>query len=128
MERVHRRLEREQPLTGPVSPASPTDVQRAAAERLLGRAPRQGRSLTVRLETVDAVLRRSGISPDGLAAAHSALAGPVTPLSQTRNLPSDGARTGRTESRMACQGRIRASMSTVMWEKSSGMPGGSGIM
>lgn len=85
MERVHRRLEREQPLTGPVSLASPTDAQRAAAERLLGRAPRQGRSLTVRLETVDAVLRRSGISPDGLAAAHTALAGPVTPLSRARD-------------------------------------------
>ncbi|MGW2813559.1 TIGR02679 family protein [Streptomyces sp. NPDC001415] len=85
MERVRRRLEREQPLSGPVSLAAPTGAQRAAAERLLGRAPREGRSLTVRLEAVDAVLRRSGISPDGLEAAHTALTGPVTPRARTRD-------------------------------------------
>ncbi|MFF4182755.1 TIGR02679 family protein [Streptomyces sp. NPDC001691] len=85
VERVHRRLERGQPLSGPISLAAPTDAQRAAAERLLGRPPREGRSLTVRLEAVDAVLRRSGISPDGLAAAHTALSGPVIPLNQARD-------------------------------------------
>ncbi|MEV6670627.1 TIGR02679 family protein [Streptomyces sp. NPDC051162] len=85
VERIRRRLEREQPLTGPVSLPAPTEAQRAAAERLLGRAPRPGRSLTVRLDAVDAVLRRSGISPDGLAAAVTALTGPVTPLSQVRH-------------------------------------------
>lgn len=85
VERIRRRLEREQPLTGPVSLPAPTEAQRAAAERLLGRAPRAGRSLTVRLDAVDAVLRRSGISPDGLAAAVTALTGPVTPLSRVRH-------------------------------------------
>ncbi|WP_175410407.1 TIGR02679 family protein [Streptomyces sp. TRM64462] len=84
VERARRRVEREQTLTGPVSLTAPTESQRAAAERLLGRAPGGGRSLTVRLDAVDAVLRRSGISPDGLAPAVTALTGPVTPLSETR--------------------------------------------
>ncbi|MEV4867693.1 TIGR02679 family protein [Streptomyces syringium] len=82
VERIRRRLEREQPLTGPVALATPTEGQRAAVERLLGRPPRAGRSLSVRLDAVDAVLRRSGVSPAGLAAAVTALTGPVTPLSQ----------------------------------------------
>ncbi|GAA2916871.1 hypothetical protein GCM10020221_11100 [Streptomyces thioluteus] len=85
IERIRRRLAREQPLTGSVSLAHPTDAQRAAAERLLGRAPRAGRSLSVRLDIVDAVVRRSGISPDGLATAVTALTGPVTVLSEARH-------------------------------------------
>ncbi|MFH8788916.1 TIGR02679 family protein [Streptomyces roseoverticillatus] len=82
VERIRRRLEREQPLTGPVSLATPTQGQRAAVERLVGRPPRAGRSLSVRLDAVDAVLSRSGISPGGLAVAVTALTGPVTLLSQ----------------------------------------------
>ncbi|MCY0946170.1 TIGR02679 family protein [Streptomyces antarcticus] len=84
LERVRRRLERGQPLTGPVSLAAPASAQRAAAERLLGRAPGGGASLTVRLDAVDAVLRRSGISPEGLAAAVVTLTGPVVPLEEAR--------------------------------------------
>ncbi|MGX1914766.1 TIGR02679 family protein [Streptomyces phaeochromogenes] len=84
VERIRLRMEREKPLTGPVSLPTPTDAQRAAAERLLGRPPRAGRSLTVRLEAVDTVLRRSAISPAGLAAAVTELTGTVTPLSETR--------------------------------------------
>ncbi|WP_149182905.1 TIGR02679 family protein [Streptomyces sp. TRM49041] len=84
VERVRGRLAAGQPLTGAVSLAAPTPGQRSAVERLLARAPGGGRSLTVRLEAVDAVLRRSGISPDGLAAAVTALTGPVTPLAQVR--------------------------------------------
>ncbi|MCP3818500.1 TIGR02679 family protein [Streptomyces sp. A3M-1-3] len=84
VDRARRRLEREQPLTGPVSLSAPTPAQRASAERLLGRSPRSGRSLTVRLDEVDAVLRRSGISPDGLAAAVPVLTGPVLPLGPAR--------------------------------------------
>ncbi|MEV7724873.1 TIGR02679 family protein [Streptomyces sp. NPDC087917] len=82
--RARRRLERGQPLTGPVSLAAPTQAQRAAAERLLGRPPGGGRALTVRLEAVDAVLVRSGISPAGLTAAVTILTGPVVPLDEVR--------------------------------------------
>ncbi|MFJ7204646.1 TIGR02679 family protein [Streptomyces sp. NPDC098789] len=84
VERVRRRLERGQPLTGPVSLAAPNPAQRVAAERLLGRAPGGGRALTVRLDTVDAVLVRSGISPEGLKVAVTTLTGPVVPLDEVR--------------------------------------------
>ncbi|MFG3496302.1 TIGR02679 family protein [Streptomyces sp. NPDC047928] len=84
VERVRGRLVAGRPLTGAVSLATHTPGQRSAVERLLARAPGGGRSLTVRLEAVDAVLRRSGISPDGLAAAVTALTGPVTPLAHIR--------------------------------------------
>lgn len=84
VERVRRRLERGQPLTGPVSLGSPTGAQRAAAERLLGRSPGRGRSLTVRLDAVDTLLRQSGVSTGGLAAAVVALTGPVEPLGPAR--------------------------------------------
>lgn len=84
VERARRRMEREEPLTGSVSLSAPSDAQRRAAERLLGRPPGGGGSLTVRLDAVDAVLRRSEVSPDGLAAAVVALTGPVVPARQTR--------------------------------------------
>ncbi|MFJ2751022.1 TIGR02679 family protein [Streptomyces sp. NPDC087297] len=84
VERARRRLERGQPLTGAVSLATPSAAERMAAERLLGRAPGAGRALTVRLDAVDAVLVRSGISPGGLVAAMAVLTGPVVPLDEVR--------------------------------------------
>ncbi|MEV6736362.1 TIGR02679 family protein [Streptomyces sp. NPDC051104] len=84
IDRVRRRMARDEPLTGPVSLSAPTAAQRAAAERLLGRAPGAGRALSVRLDAVDAVLRRSGISPDGLEAAVTALTGHVARLADVR--------------------------------------------
>ncbi|MFI7316901.1 TIGR02679 family protein [Streptomyces venezuelae] len=84
LERARRRMARDEPLTGSVTLTAPTQAERAAAERLLGRSPGTGRSLTLRLEAVDAVLRRSGISPDGLAPALVALGGPVASLRDAR--------------------------------------------
>ncbi|MHB9858442.1 TIGR02679 family protein [Streptomyces sp. YIM S03343] len=84
LERLRRRMAEARPLTGTVTLAHPDDLQRRAAERLLGRAPSAGRSLTVRLEAVDTVLRRSGVSPDGLDAAVVALTGPVARRAETR--------------------------------------------
>ncbi|MFD8622325.1 TIGR02679 family protein [Streptomyces hygroscopicus] len=89
VDRIRRRMERAEPLTGPVTLAAPTDGERAAAERLLGRAPSGGRSLSIRLDAVDTVLRRSGVSPDGLAAAVVALTGPVTLLGDVRRREAD---------------------------------------
>ncbi|MDA2806639.1 TIGR02679 family protein [Nocardiopsis suaedae] len=77
VERVRDRMEKGRPLTGTVTLTRAEQGQRAAAERLLGRPPRRGRALTVSLEAVDAVLRRSGASPEGLAQAVEALTGPV---------------------------------------------------
>lgn len=48
-----------------------------AAARLLGRPAGRGAALTVRLEAVDAVVRRSGVCAEGLAVAVVALTGPV---------------------------------------------------
>jgi uncharacterized protein (TIGR02679 family) len=87
--RVRRRLEREEPLTGTVSFRSPTQAQRAAVERLLGRAPGQGTTLSVPLPAVDTLLRRSGACPDGLAVAVTALTGAVTPLRETARQEAD---------------------------------------
>ncbi|MDF9816163.1 TIGR02679 family protein [Streptomyces sp. SPB162] len=84
VDRARRRLERGQPLVGPASLSAPTPAQRASAERLLGRSPGTGRSLSIRLDEVDSVLRRSGISPDGLAAAVAALTGPVVLIGPAR--------------------------------------------
>jgi uncharacterized protein (TIGR02679 family) len=84
VERVRRRMERDEPLTGTITLTTPTPTERTAAERLLGRAPRAGQSLTVPLDAVDAVLRRSGISPEGLATAVTALTGPVARLADVR--------------------------------------------
>ncbi|MFJ3965107.1 TIGR02679 family protein [Streptomyces sp. NPDC090036] len=84
VERARRRLERGQPLTGAVSLATPTPAERAAAGRLLGRTPGAGRALTLRLDAVDAVLVRSGISPAGLEAAVTVLTGRVVPFDEVR--------------------------------------------
>lgn len=85
VERARQRMARAQQLVGPVTLSHPDESQRRAAESLLGRAPRSaGRSLTVRLDAVDAILRRSGVSPDGLAAAVVALTGPVTLHAEVR--------------------------------------------
>ncbi|WP_309074855.1 TIGR02679 family protein [Streptomyces sp. NWU339] len=85
VDRARQRLARGRPLTGSVTLSDPDASQRLAVERLLGRAPRAGGSLSVRLDTVDAVLRRSGVSPDGLAAAVVALTGPVPLRAETRD-------------------------------------------
>lgn len=85
VDRARQRMTRGRPLTGSVTLSDPDASQRLAVERLLGRAPRAGGSLSVRLDTVDAVLRRSGASPDGLAAAVVALTGPVPLRAETRD-------------------------------------------
>ncbi|GAA5133880.1 hypothetical protein GCM10023320_60720 [Pseudonocardia adelaidensis] len=70
-------MERGAPLTGTVTLSRATPAQRDAVARLLGRRPRDGATVSVRLEDVDALLRRSGAHPEGLAAGVVALTGPV---------------------------------------------------
>ncbi|GAA1994925.1 TIGR02679 family protein [Catenulispora subtropica] len=62
---------------GTATLGTPTPEQRRAVERLLGRPPGRGRSLTVRLSDVDTVLKDSGICPAGLAVATQVLRGPI---------------------------------------------------
>ncbi|MCG6657207.1 TIGR02679 family protein [Halomonas campisalis] len=53
-----------------------SDTERAAVERLVGRAPRQGKSLSVDLEALSHALARAGVASD-LRAALEALDGPL---------------------------------------------------
>lgn len=75
--RARRRLELGQPLNGTVTLIGASAAQRRAAQRLLGRPARAGRALSMPLQAVDDLVRRSGASPNGLAAAVLALTGPV---------------------------------------------------
>lgn len=63
-------------LTGVVQLDEPTDAQRSAAVRLVGRPRRPGATLRVDLADVEAILRR-GPWPAGLADAVETLTGPV---------------------------------------------------
>lgn len=63
-------------LTGVVQLNDPSDAQRAAAARLVGRPRRTGSTLRIELADVEAILRR-GPWPAGLADAVETLTGPV---------------------------------------------------
>jgi hypothetical protein len=58
--RARKRLERGEALDIVVTLPDATEAQRQAVHRLLGRAPRPGRGLSVSLAAVDGLLRRSG--------------------------------------------------------------------
>ena len=76
VERLRRRLQRGQELTGTVIRQPASDAERIAAARLLGRPLRPGRSVSVTLAELEAVLRRAGAAPD-LRAAVEAVGGPI---------------------------------------------------
>ncbi len=80
VERVRTKLAQGRAIDGTVTLTGATVGQRRALESLFGRAPSAGRSLSVRLPELDALLRESGICPEGLAAAVRALTGPVPDL------------------------------------------------
>lgn len=68
---------------GSVRVHDPTPAQREAVDRLLGRRPSRGNSLTVRLEELEAVLRHAQIC-DSLTEAIEALAGPMVDVRAER--------------------------------------------
>lgn len=78
LDRVRRRIELGQDMHGTIAKRSATLAEREAIARLFGRPPRAGRSLSVSLDEVDALLRRSGVHDGGLAEAIVMLTGPVT--------------------------------------------------
>ena len=78
LDRVRRRIERGQPTHGTIVRRSATSAERDAAARLFGRPPRTARGLSVSLDEIDALLRRSGVHAGGLAEAVVTLTGPVT--------------------------------------------------
>jgi uncharacterized protein (TIGR02679 family) len=84
IERCRDRMERGRPLTGTVTKGRATPGERRAAAALLGRAAGRGRSLTLRLEDLDAEILQSGVAP-GLRAAVEVLTGPVRDLAGERD-------------------------------------------
>ncbi len=78
LDRVRRRIELGRPIDGTIARRSATAAERDAVERLFGRPPRAARGLSVALGELDALLRRSGVHPGGLAEAVIGLTGPVT--------------------------------------------------
>ncbi|MBB5868603.1 uncharacterized protein (TIGR02679 family) [Allocatelliglobosispora scoriae] len=78
------RLRQGNDLTGSITLTDPDPEQRRATELLLGRAPRRASSISVSLDDLDTMLRRSGIHPDGLRSAALALRGPVTAVADQR--------------------------------------------
>jgi uncharacterized protein (TIGR02679 family) len=77
LDRARRRIELGQPLSGTVARRSATPAECDAVARLFGRSPRAARGVSVSLEELDALLRRSGIHDGGLAEAVVVLTGPV---------------------------------------------------
>lgn len=75
--RVRKRLEHGETLDITVTLPDATTYQRAAIAQLLGRRLRPGVAINVSLPVIDEMLRRTGVSPDGLGAAVIALTGPV---------------------------------------------------
>ena len=78
LNRVRRRIELGQPMHGTIAQRSATPARRDAVARLFGRAPRAGRGVSVSLDELDALLRRSGVHSGGLVEAVVTLTGPVT--------------------------------------------------
>ena len=107
LQRARDRLEGGRPLTGSVTLTGATGEQRRAVERLTGRPPRSGTSLSVSLPEVDRVLRASGAAPGGLAQAVTLLTGPLRDRNRDRSdrasawtaafAPLDDAVAGRAE-------------------------------
>lgn len=78
LDRVRRRIELGQPLDGTIARPSASAAERDAVARLFGRPPRTARGVSVSLEELDTLLRRSGAHEGGIAEAVVMLTGPVT--------------------------------------------------
>lgn len=78
LDRVRRRIELGQPLHGTIAQRGATAGERDAVARVFGRPPRAAGGVSVSLEELDALLRRSGIHVGGLAGAVVTLTGPVS--------------------------------------------------
>lgn len=99
VDRLVRRLALDQPLDGVLTLDDVTAAERRAIERLLGRRPGRGSSLTVSLPGLERALRRAGLAPD-LRTAVETVAGPVQGRTQ-RLAAEDAAR----ETALAAAGR-----------------------
>lgn len=76
LHRLRKQLERGRPLRGIVTLRHATAAERDAVDRLLGRLPSTGTSLSINLDQLEATLRRAELCND-LSEAVEALIGPV---------------------------------------------------
>lgn len=76
LRRLRKQLERGRPLRGIVTLRHATAAERDAVDRLLGRLPSTGTSLSINLDQLEATLRRAELCND-LSEAVEALIGPV---------------------------------------------------
>ena len=119
IQRIRARLERGQPLAGSVTLHHPTDAQRQALERLLGRRPGRGTSISVDLRDLEAVVAHAGVAPD-LPTAIVALTGPLTDRAAERAAAETvwAAAFEPTEQAAADRGGLEA---WVAWLRDTGM-------
>jgi hypothetical protein len=75
-DRVRQRIEQGAPITGSVRLTDPSPAQREAVDRLMGRRPSAGATVSVSLDAVDRMLHDAGVCDD-LAAAVTVLDGPI---------------------------------------------------
>jgi uncharacterized protein (TIGR02679 family) len=76
VDRLRARLEGGQQPGGRLRLADPTDAQRDALERLLGRRPQRSRSISIEVAELERTVIRAGIAPD-LTSLVVALRGPI---------------------------------------------------
>lgn len=81
--RLVQRLDRGQPLVGMLTLQGPSDDEREAVDRLLGRPPSRGDSLAVNLDKLNAIIRHAGLAP-GLREAVEAVYGKRTDQRRAR--------------------------------------------
>ncbi len=105
LDRVRRRMERGQSLEGPVTRNTATPAERDAVARLFGRSPRAARGVSVSLDELDALLRRSGIHHGGLGEAVVALTGPVAVLADITATETQALADAFARVESACQDR-----------------------
>lgn len=74
--RVRQRVEQGATITGTVRLTDPSRAQREAADRLMGRRPSAGATVSVSLDAIGRMLRDAGVCDD-LAAAVAVLDGPI---------------------------------------------------
>lgn len=105
LDRARRRLERGQPLRGPVALQTASPAERDAVARLFGRPPRAARGVSVSLDELDALLRASDIHAGGLAQAVVDLTGPIVVIADVSASEARGWTDAFARASRACDGR-----------------------
>jgi uncharacterized protein (TIGR02679 family) len=105
LDRARRRMERGQSLEGSVTRQIATSAERDAVARLFGRPPRAARGLSVSLDELDELLRRSGIHTGGLAEAVVELTGRIVLVADVTAAEASGWADAFARASAACAGR-----------------------